>query len=110
MTKERNVLSHIIKDWAQEHNTSFVIAAPVSGDLGVETTGSFLTWVVKQTDTNIDLLSLVDRLEIYLLNIKKKSYPDGMYCIKCQNWIGFAEPNQPDGSLICYTCKSNPYY
>lgn len=109
MGRERNVLSQILKIWAQEHDPAFQIAAPESGDTGVDNTAAFFSWLIKETDANIDLLSLLDRLEIHVLNIKNKKYPDGMFCRKCQVWYQYAEPNQDDGTLLCFACRNNPY-
>lgn len=110
MGKERNVLAQILKSWAQEHDPNYQIASPENGDDGVDATGVFFTWLIKQTETNIDLLSLLDRLELYVLNVKNKKYPDGMFCCKCRAWYQYAEPNQPDGTLICFACRNNPYH
>jgi hypothetical protein len=30
---------------------------------------------------------------------------DGMRCSKCNDWYPMAEPNQDDGTLICYLCR-----
>jgi len=109
MGKERNVLAQILKSWAQDHDPNFQIAAPNPGDEGVNNTGVFFTWLIKATDVNIDLTNLLDRLEPYVLNVKNKKYPDGMFCVNCGNYYRYAEPNQPDGSLICFACRSNPY-
>ena len=34
---------------------------------------------------------------------------DGLFCKKCDEFFPMAEPNQTDGSLVCYQCRSNPY-
>lgn len=34
---------------------------------------------------------------------------DGMQCCKCDEFYDKAEPNQEDGTLICYSCRQNPY-
>lgn len=34
---------------------------------------------------------------------------DGMFCCKCSEFYGMAEANQEDGTLICYSCRQNPY-
>lgn len=31
---------------------------------------------------------------------------DGCTCIRCNNFYPYAEPNQPNGSLICYSCRT----
>jgi hypothetical protein len=109
MSKERNVLSQIIKSWAQDHDVNYTIDAPELGDQGLNNTASFFSWLIKSTNSNIDFLSLVDRLELYVLSVKNKKLPDGMFCHRCHSWYQFAEPNQDNGSLLCYSCRHNPY-
>ena|ERR1700676_5802334 len=109
MNKERYVLSQILKSWAQEHDYNFQISSPLHGDDGVNATSSFFSWLIKKTDVSINLPTLLDRLELYVLNVKNKKLPDGCFCQGCQNWYQFAEPNQEDGTLICYSCRENPY-
>lgn len=31
--------------------------------------------------------------------------PDGMSCKSCKEFYPMAEPNQSDGTLICYSCR-----
>ena len=109
MSKERHVLAQIIKGWAQEHTSGYIVADPEHGDEGVTNTGAFFSWLIKETECNIDLLTLLDRIELYVLNIKNKKFPDGMFCRKCQCFYKYAEPNMPDGTLLCYSCRSSPY-
>lgn len=109
MTNERNVLTQIIKSWAQEHDKAYQIASPEIGDDGINNTATFLSWIIKETDANINLLSLLNSLDKYISDIKNKTYPDGMFCRKCQAFYQYAEANQPDGTLLCYSCRSNPY-
>jgi hypothetical protein len=33
---------------------------------------------------------------------------DGCFCVKCNNFHQYAEPNQTDGTLICWTCRTYP--
>ena len=40
---------------------------------------------------------------------KVSSILDGMSCANCKEFFQMAEPNQEDGTLICYTCRQNPY-
>lgn len=109
MSKERDILAHIIKSWAQDHDNGYQIASLEYGDVGVIATNLSLTGLIKHTDANLDLLSLLDRLELYVLNVKNKKLPDGMFCGNCGIWYQFAEGNQEDGTLICYACRQNPY-
>lgn len=32
---------------------------------------------------------------------------DGCNCKKCKTYYEFAEPNQEDGTLICWACRNN---
>jgi hypothetical protein len=34
------------------------------------------------------------------------SRADGCACAKCQEFYFYAEPNQPDGTLICFLCRT----
>lgn len=36
---------------------------------------------------------------------KKKDDRDGCDCKKCKEFYPYAEPNQEDGTLICYACR-----
>lgn len=36
---------------------------------------------------------------------EKKKHSDGCACKKCKEYFPYAEPNQDDGSLICYACR-----
>jgi hypothetical protein len=33
---------------------------------------------------------------------------DGCFCNSCKEWYYMAISNQPDGTMICYSCRSNP--
>lgn len=37
---------------------------------------------------------------------KKTFSPNGYNCTKCGDNYPYAEPNQTDGTLICYSCRS----
>lgn len=34
----------------------------------------------------------------------------GCHCKKCGNHFPFAEPNQDDGTLVCWNCRNYPHY
>lgn len=34
---------------------------------------------------------------------------DGRKCDRCQEFFMMAEPNQPGGIFLCWSCKLNPY-
>lgn len=35
-----------------------------------------------------------------------KSILDGMNCTKCEEFFDMAEPNQTDGTMICFVCRT----
>lgn len=37
--------------------------------------------------------------------VDKKENKDGCNCKKCKEFYPYAEPNQDDGTLICYSCR-----
>lgn len=108
-TRERRLLEQLVKSWAQDHTDQYNIADYTATETGMSNTEGHLTWVVREGHANLDLLSLVDRIEVFLINRRQSKQLDGMYCQKCHSFVEFAEPNQDDGSMICYSCRSNPY-
>lgn len=42
--------------------------------------------------------------------VKVQSFLDGCACIKCKEFYKYAEPNQSDGTLICFNCREYPIY
>ncbi len=109
MSQDRELLAQLLKSWAQDHDHNFAINDPSPGDIGIANTGAYLSWIIKQSDINIDLLSLLDRLDVFLETRKGRAVISGLFCKKCQLFCEFAEPNQNDGSLLCWSCKNNPY-
>lgn len=108
MSKNRLLLTKVLKAWAQDHDLNYQIADPDPTDNGVDATGAHLSWVIKNSNLNLDLLTLLDRLEFFMQNTSKRNQPDGMFCCKCQSFYDYAEPNQVDGTLICYSCRNRP--
>lgn len=37
--------------------------------------------------------------------VTKKMYVNGLNCMKCNEHYPWAESNQPDGRLLCYSCR-----
>lgn len=37
---------------------------------------------------------------------EKQSSKNGCDCKKCKNYFPYAEPNQEDGTLICWACRN----
>lgn len=108
-TRDRRLLEQLIKRWAQEHTVNYIIADYTSSPLGMKNTQGHFTWVVQNESINIDLEDLANRMEDFLESRRNRRQPDGMLCQKCKNFYEFAEPNQEDGSMVCYTCRRNPY-
>ena len=109
MNRDRLRLAQLIKAWAQEHDYNYQIADPASTEQAVENTAGYLTWVVREGDFNLNLMDLLDRLEVFVDNVRVRRSPDGMYCKRCQSFYQFAESNQEDGTLLCYSCRQNPF-
>lgn len=42
-------------------------------------------------------------------SFKIKTNQDGMSCYKCNKFYHLAEANQPDGALICWSCRNDPF-
>lgn len=109
MTRERKLLEQLVKSWAQNHTSDFVVADYDTNDQAIANTSGYFTWVVREGHTNVDLMSLIDQLELFLDSRRKHKYADGLYCINCGDFSEYAEANQDDGSLICYACRHSPY-
>jgi len=109
MTRERKLLEQLVKGWAQNHSVNFTIADYEPTEEALNNTSGFFTWLIRENHANIDLMSLVDQIELFLDSRRKRTHLDGMYCINCGNFYEYAEPNQVDGSLVCYSCRNNPY-
>lgn len=109
MTRDRIRLAQLLKNWAQEHDYNFLISDPDQSDQGVTNTGAYLSWLIREGDGNLDLVALLDRLEDFMENLRKRKFPDGMFCRRCQIFYDFAEPNQDDGTLLCYSCRQIQY-
>lgn len=109
MNRDRLRLAQVIKAWAQEHDYNYQIADPDPTEQALDNTAGYLSWVVRESEFNLNLKDLLDRLEVVVNNIRARKSPDGMYCKRCQSFYQFAESNQEDGTLLCWSCKNNPY-
>lgn len=107
MTRDRDAIIKLLKSWAGDHSDEYAIIDPTTGEVGVIATGQYLSDLIRTTDIDLDLLDLLDRLDIYLELRKKPKNPDGLHCVKCGDFYMFAESNQPDGALICYSCRQH---
>ena len=104
-TKDRRQIEQLIKAWAQEHTAAFTIADQDETEDAMINTSGRLTWIIREDHANLNLLSLADRIELFLNNRRKHPFSDGCFCCDCGVFYQFAEPNQDDGSLKCYSCR-----
>jgi hypothetical protein len=56
------------------------------------------------TGANWPQMSLPD-IDLAVPVEEKKKDSDGCTCKKCKEYYQYAEPNQQDGTLICYGCR-----
>jgi len=103
-TRERRLLEQLLKSWAQDHCSEYTIADFNLTEEAMQKTQSYFTWVLQEKLASVDLLGLADRLELFIENQRQRKQLDGMYCQKCYTFCEFAEPNQFDGTMICYGC------
>lgn len=58
-------------------------------------------------ELNISIEQLKNHRHILIINKDRfNGFSDGCLCIKCKEFFPYAEPNQQDGSLICYGCRN----
>lgn len=50
---------------------------------------------------------IVSKQDIIFKKIKFEE--DGCKCVNCKEFYPMAVPNQPDNTLICYSCRDNPW-
>lgn len=107
-TIDRRLLEQIIKQWAQDHTTDFIIADYDLTSDAMENTQGYFTWLIQTQSLTINLVELANRIEEFLESRRNRKHPDGLVCKKCRDFYEFAEPNQEDGTLICYSCRTKP--
>ena len=68
---------------------------------------------IVQAHQSIDIIAAVLQVSIrtlenskHTLVINKSQFPDGCTCVKCGDFYQYAEPNQSDGTLVCYRCRN----
>ena len=76
-------------------------------------------WLDDDTGLSLldDLLAEIDEYDLPNEKSSAKSHKlakkvwqgnvDGMICKECHFFFAYAESNQEDGSLICYSCRHN---
>lgn len=64
------------------------------------------TWIPSNNRTWIvgTLPAIDSEIQVQIPEENKKN-SDGCICRKCQEFFPYAEPNQEDGSMICYGCR-----
>ena len=61
-----------------------------------------ITYVTNQREYKYS--KLVPTNTIVMLKIGDE--PDGLPCKKCRSFFEYAEPNQDDGTLVCWSCRT----
>src|SRR5271157_3919359 len=74
-----------------------------SGNTITATPGQWITISLPQWVTTPTISNLLDLPEDIAEVKAKKS--DGCTCKKCREFYPYAEPNQKDGTLVCYGCR-----
>lgn len=71
----------------------------------VPTGGQWITYTINGIDygTGQTTISSADKREE---KKAKKKEEDGCVCKKCKEFYPYAEPNQEDGTLVCYGCRT----
>jgi formylmethanofuran dehydrogenase subunit E len=103
-TRQKQLLEQLIKQWAQDHCVNYTIANYQNSEEAMKSTQEYFTWIIREGHANIDLFALVNHIEIFIESQRNRKFPDGMYCAHCHNFYEFAESNQVDGTLVCYSC------
>jgi len=62
-------------------------------------------WITFTYSPNSGNWTMVPDLEPVAKAAKPKD-KDGCDCKKCKEFYPYAEPNQDDGTLICYSCRT----
>jgi hypothetical protein len=58
-------------------------------------------------DPNGKIQISFDDIDLAVPVEEKEDNSDGCTCKKCQEFFPYAEPNQEDGTLVCYGCRMN---
>jgi len=87
-----------------EHGASFVIDQKTINQLDHNLSTYWTEGIVCACWFQLHRISLVNDDN----TIAQKSA--GCFCRKCQNFSGYAEPNQADGLFVCWSCRTTPFY
>ena len=83
--------------------SSGTISIGAGGGGGTSTSGGYITWTVP--NTWIGPIT-INPPEEAAPATKKSAKSDGCTCKKCKEYYPYAEPNQEDGTLVCYGCRT----
>lgn len=67
--------------------------------------GGYITWTVTTGNGGWTIMNPPIPIEAKP-EAKKKSNKDGCDCKKCKEKYEWAEPNQEDGSFVCWECRN----
>lgn len=114
--KDNTIVSAYEDKWEQEvvfdiisvYEQGYMIYVPV--DMSLKDTVLITKNNYKKFHTD---KKFIDSTSYYITDFKiirifKKLL--GLRCIKCDTFYDMAEPNTPDGKLICWSCKKYPFY
>lgn len=73
------------------------------GDGSSGSGGNFITWTITTGSSGGWTVTIPSDIKP---ESKKKSNKDGCDCKKCKEFYPYAEPNQDDGTLLCYRCRT----
>lgn len=48
--------------------------------------------------------------EVAAITLRAPPPSNGLFCSECRNHFPYAQSNQPNGELICYSCRKYPFY
>jgi hypothetical protein len=80
-------------------NTAYIGAGGGGG--GGTTNGNYITWAPSQGTWTF---TFPVGTPVAAPEAKKEN-KEGCNCKKCKEYFPYAEPNQDDGTLICYACR-----
>jgi hypothetical protein len=82
--------------------SNVVIIPPVANNVP---SGQWITFTYTGNNWVTDPVP-ADPVEKKEKKTRAKNEPDGCTCKKCKEFYQYAEPNQEDGTLICYSCRT----
>lgn len=61
-------------------------------------------WVTISVPTGTQQQFTIEGID-WAVPVEKENKSDGCSCKKCEEFFEYAEPNQEDGTLICWACR-----